>query len=192
MKKVIKNPLLTFILGVLISGGIVYATTQISASSITYNNTTLDQVLDNIYETIGDKIIIGSFGAANYSESMGDAVAYRSTTLNLTKGKYLIISLTSLAYTSSSKVSTSTDIVNNSSTLTVSSGTAEITQLTKKSYSNSASEAKNSNYSVYQLGGNLYHVTVSSNEAIINAATVNTKNSTYQAQVVALQAIPLN
>lgn len=48
MKKILKTPVFTFILGALIFGSIgVFAT--ISASSITYNNTTVDLALDDLY-----------------------------------------------------------------------------------------------------------------------------------------------
>ena len=53
MKKIFKNPLLTFVIGILIAGRIgVYATIRIQASEIDYNGTPVDEVLDDLYSNI--------------------------------------------------------------------------------------------------------------------------------------------
>ncbi|MBE6161690.1 MAG: hypothetical protein E7158_05695 [Firmicutes bacterium] len=50
MKKVFKNPVVTFILGALIFSSIsVYAAHKYAASNITYKDTTLDQALNTLY-----------------------------------------------------------------------------------------------------------------------------------------------
>lgn len=49
MKKIFKNPIFTFIIGVIITGSIsVFAT--IAASNITYKNTNVEEALDDLYE----------------------------------------------------------------------------------------------------------------------------------------------
>ena len=50
MKKFIKNNLLGFLLGIILTiGTCVYATTQILASNVTYKNKTLEQTLNELY-----------------------------------------------------------------------------------------------------------------------------------------------
>ena len=52
MKKIFKNPVVTFILGALIFSSIsVYAAHKYAASNITYKDTTLDQALNTLYTT---------------------------------------------------------------------------------------------------------------------------------------------
>ena len=54
MKKVIKNPLLTFIFGAIIFGSIGVLASNILASQVTYNNTTVDLALNDLYERLDD------------------------------------------------------------------------------------------------------------------------------------------
>lgn len=49
MKRVIKNNLIGFILGILVCGVTVYAATQYQAKDIAYKNTTVDKALDDLY-----------------------------------------------------------------------------------------------------------------------------------------------
>ena len=52
MKKILKNRLFTFILEIMLFGSIgVYAGATIHAKDVTYKNTTVDKVLDNLYTT---------------------------------------------------------------------------------------------------------------------------------------------
>ena len=54
--KLVKNPFLTFILGIILSGSIVYTVTQIDANQVSYNKngttTTVDVVLNDLYTTV--------------------------------------------------------------------------------------------------------------------------------------------
>ena len=85
MKKIFKNSLLTFVIGLIVAGSIgVYATIKIQASEIEYNNTPLDQVLDDLYsKSSGKKFCVllseqygtkGNVGA-KYTCNLGDGVA---------------------------------------------------------------------------------------------------------------------
>ena len=50
--KLVKNPLFTFILGIIISGSVVFAATQISASEIEYDSThSVKDKIDDLYTT---------------------------------------------------------------------------------------------------------------------------------------------
>ena len=52
MKKLFKNSIFTFVLGLIIAGSIgVYATLSYEASQITYKTTTLDHAIDDLYTT---------------------------------------------------------------------------------------------------------------------------------------------
>ena len=53
MKKVLKSNIFLLIVAAIIFGGLgVFATSQIMSSQITYNNTTLDLVLDDLYDKV--------------------------------------------------------------------------------------------------------------------------------------------
>ena len=62
MKKFIKNNLLGFILGVLVSGGVVYAATLIDSKDVTYTPSdssfdvsNVESALDDLYDKVGNK-----------------------------------------------------------------------------------------------------------------------------------------
>ena len=65
MKKILNSKLFLILLTAIIVGSITaYATTQLVASNITYNDTTLDQALDNLYDEVTQPLnvnyVIGS------------------------------------------------------------------------------------------------------------------------------------
>ena len=49
MKKILKNPIFTFIIGLVLAGTIGVVASNISASNISYGNTTLDRAMDDLY-----------------------------------------------------------------------------------------------------------------------------------------------
>ena len=49
MRKVLKNPIFTFIIGLVLAGTIGVVASNISASNVSYGNTTLDRAMDDLY-----------------------------------------------------------------------------------------------------------------------------------------------
>ena len=66
--KLIKNNLLGFIIGIIVCSGVVYAS-GIFANQVTYNNTTVDQALNDLYTTCANKsLTIVKLGTGNTLE----------------------------------------------------------------------------------------------------------------------------
>lgn len=102
MKRVLKSRVFFFVLGLIIAGSIgVYAT--MAASSITYNNTTVDLALDDLYNNLDSKMVLNTFGTPLYTYSQGDRLASRTVSLsNLSVGKYLVFYSVGTGYTGGS------------------------------------------------------------------------------------------
>ena len=83
-----KKYIIGFIVGIIISGIGVYA---ITASEVTYHDTTIDQALDNLYNNIG-KIDLSklTFSANSYQGTKTQGV---KTSKTLNKGNYIIIGI---------------------------------------------------------------------------------------------------
>ena len=79
MKKAIKNPILTFILGLIIASGITVLASTILARDISYKNTNVEDALDDLYAKAPKKICELKSGTANtvsakYECDPGDGV----------------------------------------------------------------------------------------------------------------------
>ena len=75
MKKIIKNPIFTFILGIILAGSIgVYASTQYMASQVTYNKNgkaTVEAALNDLYDKSKHHHLIFSPVSEEEFESIG-------------------------------------------------------------------------------------------------------------------------
>ena len=100
MKKELKSRLFLVVITAIICVSITaYATTQMSASNITYKNTTVATALDNIYDSLDTRKILNNFGTPIYSYAQGDFSTTNTVTLNnLSKGKYLVIKTNTSAF----------------------------------------------------------------------------------------------
>ena len=90
MKKVLKNRLFLVLVTAIIVGSIaVYATSEILASQITYNDTTVEAALNDLYGKANKNI---TFGSPIYSENNynGDQLESKTITQTLNKGKYIV------------------------------------------------------------------------------------------------------
>ena len=94
MKKVInKNTILGLVVGIIISGVTVYAVeTKYKADNIQYKETTVKAALDYLYS---NNLIERNIENVLFSESYGTQDMNRSVSLDLTKGKYLVVANTS-------------------------------------------------------------------------------------------------
>lgn len=101
MKKILKNRIFIFFMGMIIAGSITaYATSQIMSSQVTYNNTTVDLVLDDLYTKANREL---TFGTKLNAYNIGDRTVERSKTLQLNKGKYIVYLVNADTYTEGSK-----------------------------------------------------------------------------------------
>jgi len=91
MKKLFKNPILTFILGIVLTLSIGVLASTIAANSISYGNGTVKDALDELYSNVGkvdlDRL---SFSSNSYQ---GEKVKASKTSLTLSKGNYIIIGI---------------------------------------------------------------------------------------------------
>lgn len=186
--------LLSFLLGVIISGVSVYAATQYLASDVVYNDTTVESALDELYNRSINKISLNIFGTPLYNQSMGNIIYNRNTSINLTKGKYIINALYGVAWSNYEPYQA---IVEDSAYVTLSStsGVIDFNKISGKIYKisgNSQFETDKA-YDVNYLESSIYYVDVTSDEATINLAYLRSNyTDNVQAQTVALQAIPIN
>lgn len=94
MKNLIKNPLLSFILGSIIFGGLGSVVAyNLKANQITYTPKDTTWNVNNVEDAINDLKSNWEplFGSAIYNSSAGDMITTRTTSLDLAKGKYLVI-----------------------------------------------------------------------------------------------------
>lgn len=85
MKKILKNPLFMFVLGMLVMAGISFGVYALSANQIAYNNTTVKDALDDLYENTYDFDNVTS----EFNVSQGTNIR-RTASLNLSEGEYLV------------------------------------------------------------------------------------------------------
>ena len=95
MKRIFKNPIFTFILGGILFGSITGVVAySYSSNDISYTPKDTNWNVDNVGSAIDDlynnRISENAFGTVLYSSSQGDKIGKRSTSLNVSKGKYII------------------------------------------------------------------------------------------------------
>ena len=114
-----KKSIIIFILGMILTASLsVYATTRYQANQIEYNDTPLDEVLDDLYTETNKDILTRlnlSSSKVSYNESYGKRIPYRSTTLNLSSGSYLIFT----SYHFSGGTTGNSSVQNNSGTISL-------------------------------------------------------------------------
>ena len=195
MKKIFKNPIFTFILGVLISSGVVYAVNILSAN-VEYDNsqsgieaTTVEGAINELYKGVEAKLPLNTFDESLIAQTR----TYQhpsSVSLDLTKGKYLIV----LSYGigshgpkttgNTARISPQIDCASNNCIQSVITGYT--------SYSYGAAAYKSSDGYLYNsLSSALLYVDVlEENDTITFNRNGGTNN--YCSLVLTLQAIPIN
>ena len=136
MKRIIKNPLLTFILGALIFGSIgVVSAYTIFANDIGYTPKDTSWEVDNVKDAIDDLYIEASkplIDRIDFSKKndiiYGNWATSRSVSINLDKGSYIIFLEYVDSYSSYNQTATSInrDVTTFSNNLVYSTGTCEI------------------------------------------------------------------
>lgn len=100
MKKIFKNPIFMFVLGLIIAGTCVYAYTY-DASDVGYKSTNVSDALDDLYETASkfDSITIGLKGESNTTTHSDGTLVFN----NFIKSNYKYFKVSTLrTYGSSS------------------------------------------------------------------------------------------
>lgn len=192
MKRIIKNPIFTFILGILICGVGVYAANTYSADSIDYTTDKNNEVknvkmaLDDLY---GKKI---TFGEASYSNTMSSySTTSQRHSQELTKGKYLVLLIDDGALFENSTVSTSGT---SNYELKCLSNNCDITELSNKYYYRTGtSKFSGVNYYITVSNTNiLYYVEITDDSDTIYFDFSAGGTYTSYPLVAAFHVIPIN
>jgi len=91
--KILNNKIFYFLLGILVSGIIVYAETRIQASQIEYNNTTVESALNGLYSINNQDLIDRIDSTISYNATYGSKANGTNTSLNLSAGNYIIVGI---------------------------------------------------------------------------------------------------
>lgn len=179
-----KNIILVLITAIICISGTVLAT-NISADQIQYDeNTTVKDKLDDLYDKANRE---PQFGTALYSNSSGDQLASRTGSLNLTKGKYIVLVGLVSAYlqsTTESKTISGVPLTcsNDCTTQKISSyGVAQT----------SSAKSADSNYSKLGVQTSIYYVKLNSNSGTVSY-TYNTDAYNTVANSIIIHAIPIS
>lgn len=184
MKRIIKNPIFTFILGIILTSSITVVAYTTLAKDIGYtpkdNTWEVDNVkdaIDQLYTKANDKIILNTFYDAIYGEHIGtlSTTEYRSS-INLEKGKYIILS----SYIASNGSASQNRLYDRD--IFCSSNNCSIKQLSGKNI-------QTSKLNTYQ---NIYFLEVKDINDIIYVKDHNGVNDSSHSVVLSLQAIPFN
>ncbi len=179
MKKIIKNPIFTFIIGLALATVVgVYA---INANEITYSDTTVDQALNTVYSSLNNKIVLNTFGTAEYNASYGKRLASRDTTLTLDAGKYIILVIGSTSGGGSGGSNTYRDIQEN----IVCSTECDKTYLSGKEIQGYGSQWNS--YFKYSM----YICTINEDDTTVTYTSTSSSNNQF-GQSVLMSAIPIN
>ena len=199
MKKIGKSHIFAFVLGAILFSGITgVAAYTMLASDIGYTPedstwkksngediTNVKDAIDELYNKSNEKI---KFGTPLYSQNLGDASSNRISTLDLPKGKYLVLATFGLGsgYTSASYSNNEDDTIN------LNCNNCEQTKISGKIYNISASVSIiNDFYSYGVVRNTLYYVEINNSNDTINIQW-NGIDNTQIGQIIALQAVPIN
>lgn len=184
-----------FIMGMIISGFTVYAVT-ISSVNVEYDNSksgltsnNVEEAINELYGSASNKMAINTFGNALYAESMGARIANRSTSLQLSRGRYIVTASheTGSAITSrSASSSIAGEVLNlncNSCNKLLISGRHKNATATAQAYSGYYLSANN-------IILNYFIEVLSDSDTISISYNVSANNKIGQS--IALQAIPIN
>ncbi len=192
MKKILKSRLFTFILGGIVFGTIGVFASNIFASQVTYNDTTVDLALDNVYTNLNTKMAMNTFGTSQYAYSQGNFIANRTVTLsNLSKGKYILISTISSAYsTSSNPEELHTEFTANN--LGCTSGNCVLHYINGFQNRKSATGEVKSGYKINNyIGYNFYYLEVLEDTDTVTYMFNDTSASNSNVRILTLAATPI-
>ncbi len=180
-----KRNILFMLIGSFLTICIGISAYALNASEITYkDNKSVSSALDSLYEQVLKEI---DFDDALYNQNLGNAAGNRSSSLTLTKGKYIVLSVFNLGSGINSPKTGSSDTTN---ILDCTSCTK--TKISGKYYEVTPSSQTYTNFYAYGvLRTTLYYVEVTDEEDTISTYWNGLSDNTYIGEIVALQAIPI-
>lgn len=195
MKRILKNPVFTFILGAIIFSTIsVLAVTGINASQISYidsnnNETTVDLVLDDLYSRANKVYTSSDITAAT---DQGDGQSTRTQSITLNKGKYIITANGALGWPSTGSTSKSINASTGNISCTNNCTIRVIYGHYNEPHSSNPSTSNNT-YNTIGIHTYTYYVVVTAdNTSVTVQQTTSHNNPSILAQVVQITAIKLN
>ena len=198
MKKIFNNRLFIFILGVILSGTVVYAGTML-ARDIDYDNTSsnlnatnVQDAIDELFGKANEKIIINTFGTAITSIKMSDASDDNTTSLTLDEGKYLIDVIQGNGYVAGNNDRSSG--TNDVATIICENNCSNLTRLNNYDFVSAATNKNEVGYSKSKTITSLYYVEIDADNTTISSTYVypGTVTKKQVATHVLLIAIPIN
>ena len=141
MKKIFKNPIFTFVLGLVMMASISYCVYALNATSIDYkNDKNVSQALDDLYGIANGPLINRLALTATTADSYGVRISSKTATLNnLSSGTYIVYGTTSHTLNSTTKQTSGTMNTSGLPTITTTSGSC--TSLSQIRESSAATEA---------------------------------------------------
>ena len=164
----------------------VYA---INASEITYNDTTLDVTLNDLYNKANRTITLTN---PTYSETLTTVSSTsRQQTIELTKGNWIV---TFARVTTWGRASTSESTGTSNYTLVCNNG-GTATKVASKSYQKSGTDPLSANSSTYYTGRlheNMYLINITSDTDTCYVTYVDASENSSIAEMATIQAVKIN
>ena len=186
MRRVLKSRLFSFILGLIVMAGIagVYA---INASDITYNNTTVDAAIDDLYNLANAPLTFGTPITAETLTTM--SMDERQQTIELPAGKYILTATINYAWIRNGTLSNVYEQVN----IGISGSTSpSIRKISCKKYQQTGTTAYiNNNYVADLVQNCVYYVELSQTDTLSFRYKDSGQTNTAYPYIVAFQAIPI-
>ncbi|MBR1416357.1 MAG: hypothetical protein IJ572_00875 [Bacilli bacterium] len=179
MKKIFKNPIFTFILGITIASSSAFAY-DLFANDVGYipsdTNWNVDNVssaLDNLHNSIWE---MGTFDEPISNQNLGQLTA-KNTSITLNKGKYIILATSNYGYNTTTE-SSGVYTIDSSLVLNYDTSKCDIKDISKKHYRARASNKFNNMYSITRFQNFIYYAEVNEdNVAITLKYTGGTDNN---------------
>ena len=184
MKKYIKVSIISFILGAIIFGSVGVLASQIFARDIKYNDTNVESALNDLYSKANKEI---TFGTAEYSNNNSDNVGNKSTSLNLSKGKYIINVIVGIGSLNDASLNLANNV-----TLPLNCTNCTTQKISGKEYVYTASGIFYDGQHTFAITSNtMYYVEVTADNETITYSRTDSPNSIIS-NIIALQAVPIN
>lgn len=187
MKKILKSRIFLVIVTALVFTGIGAFADNIFANQVTYNDTTLDLALNSLY-TMANGVYTSSNITSN--SSYGNAQATRSTTITLSKGKYIIATSNALSWPATASTSSSSELTSSNLSCTNNCTISRIYGWANEPHS---TVATNDKYQTVALNMRLFVVDVTEDGTIITASTgTSNSNPSSLAQAIQIAALKID
>lgn len=190
--------ILGVLVGILISGITVYAV-NISSSNVEYDNTNsglqsnnVEGAINELYQGVSAKLPINTFNSALYKETLTTrTTAPTDTTLDLSKGKYIVVLVNNTLFTPSAN---NNRVESQSIGLSCTSNNCIINLLSNRYFVKSGtSKYTTNNYIASNLWVSTYYIQINEETDVIhNYFAGSASTLTTIPHIYSIQAIPIN